>query len=241
MYGANVSNSQDSTHFILMVSHHQYEVCVLYTPGIAQKHQTGLLNDKHSKCRVHMQNHRTAKCVACHNWNLPQSFHQCMQKPKERIILQLTVCRHSKAIENITTWKSHMCSLFGVLSQSLESSDWFTGFAIWSFAEVRHLRCLMPALQISGLVWLYKQYHMQYLLHWTPATVHRLIPWISWPRCRDSPTASGPVVFLVKTSITFSTLTSSLFIRVLSLPLWAFLICFCCKTHKHNRWVIATH
>ena len=73
---------------------------------------------------------------------------------------------------------------------------------------------------------------MQYLLHWTPATVHRLIPWISWPRCRDSPTASGPVV---KTSITLSTLTSLLFICVLSLPLWAFLICFCCKTHKHNR------
>jgi len=160
MYGANVSNSQDSTHFILMVSHHQYEV--LYTPGIAQKHQTGLLNDKHSKCRVHMQNHRTAKCVACHNWNLPQSFQQCMQKPKEHIILQLTVCLHSNAIENITTWKSHMHTLFGVLSQSLESSEWFTicdfvtqsDFAIWSFAEVRHLRCLMPALQISSLVWL---------------------------------------------------------------------------------------
>jgi len=71
-----------------------------------------------------MQNHRTEKCVACHKCNLPQSFQQCMQKPKEHIILQLAVCLHSKAVENITTWKSHMHSLFGVLSQSLESSDY---------------------------------------------------------------------------------------------------------------------
>jgi len=43
---------------------------------------------------------------------------------------------------------------------------------------------------------------------------------------------SAPVVFLVKTSVTFSTLTSCT--RVLSWPLWTFPICFCCKTHIYT-------
>jgi len=65
-----------------------------------------MINTANVTCRVTEQ-----QCVACHNCNSPQFFQQCMQKPKEH--LQLAVCLHSKAIESITTWKSHMCSLFG--------------------------------------------------------------------------------------------------------------------------------
>jgi len=34
---------------------------------------------------VIMQSHRTAKYVAFHNCNSPQSFQKCMQKPEEHI------------------------------------------------------------------------------------------------------------------------------------------------------------
>jgi len=102
-----------------------------------------------------------------------------------------TTSLHSKATESIiTTWKSHIlyavCLVY-VLSQSLESSDWFTGFAIWRVllkCVNRHLRCLMPAVQIfmsivrSGLA-----IGLQTVSCSICCTEHQ--PWISQPRCRD--------------------------------------------------------
>jgi len=128
-----------------------------------------------------------------------------MQKPKEH--LQLAVCLHSKAIESITTRKSHMCSLLGVLSQSLEISEWFTGFAVWSVAELRHLRCLMPAVQMSGQTISCSICCTEY----QPLS----IVWLPWISC------CLPGENLPSLSCT----------RVLCCWLWAFLICFCCKTH----------
>jgi len=153
-----------------------------------------------------MQSHRTAQRVACHS-----PFNSVCKSQKNIYNYSL----HSKAFESIiTTWKSHMCSLLDVLSQSPESSDWFKGFAVWSVAEVRHLSCLMPALQMSCLVWLYKQYHAVFAalcMVW----LHEIADWGA---------ETAPVVFLVKTSITLSILTSCK--RVLSWLLWAFLVCF---------------
>jgi len=102
-----------------------------------------------------------------------------MQKPKEHIYKQYAYTAKHDNIE-----VSYMQFVWCIITVS------------WKFRLIHwfcYLKCIISdvwcqcSVQMSSLVWLYKQHHMQYLLHWTPATVHRLTPWISWPRCRDGP------------------------------------------------------
>jgi len=129
----------------------------------------------------HMQSHRTANYVACHNCNSPQSFQQCMQKPKEHLQLSYT----AKQLKASSQHWSLICAVCLVYYHSLlkVQTD-----SLVLLSEVL-LKCVISGvwcLQCRCPVWsgYYKQYHMQYLLHWRPATVHRLTPWISQPRCR---------------------------------------------------------
>ena len=126
-------------------------------------------------------------------------------KPKKHIILQyaytakqLKTSQHGSLICAVCLVYYH--SLLKVQTDSQVSlSEVLLKFVI---SDVWCLQCRCPVW--SGYT---NSIIMQYLLHQTPATVHRLTPWISWPRCIESPTASGPIFFLVKASVTFSTVT----------------------------------
>jgi len=57
-----------------------------------------------------------------------------------------------------SNWKRHNMEVSYVqsvwciitVSWKFRTSEWFTGFASWSVAELHHLRCLMPAVQMSS-------------------------------------------------------------------------------------------
>jgi len=141
-----------------------------------------------------------------------------------------TTSLHSKAIESMTTWKSHMCSLFGILSHS------------WTFRQIDRFCYLTCCWSASSQVFDACTADFQSGLAIKTVscsiccTEHQPMCIIWLRELADQGAETGltaPVVFLVKTSVTFSTLTSCT--RVLSWPLWTFPICFCCKTHIHSH------
>jgi len=128
----------------------------------------------------HMQSHRTAKYVAFHNCSSPQSFQQCMQKPKEHLQLAYT----AKQLKASSRHGNLICAVFGVLSY------WCIIIVSWKFTMIHrfcYLKCCWSASSqvFDADVW--SNSIMQSLLHWTPATGrrHGLTPWISRLRCKD--------------------------------------------------------
>jgi len=101
-----------------------------------------------------------------------------MQKPKEH--LQLAVCLHSKAIERSQVHNTEV---------SYVQSAWCIITVSWKFRMIHRFCCLKCCWIASSQVFdacsagVRSNSIMQYLLHWTPATGHRLTPWISWLRC----------------------------------------------------------
>ena len=136
----------------------------------------------------HMQSHRTAKCLACHNCNSTQSFQQCMSNPKNTFTTSSMPTQQS-------SWKHHNMEV------SYVQSVWWIITVSWKF----RLKCCWSTTSqmfdaCTADVWsgpAYKQYHMQYLLHWTPANTHRLTVWLRELAYQDAEAA--PIVFLVKT------------------------------------------
>ena len=127
---------------------------------------------------LHMHSHRTAICVACHNCNLGYHVLSPMYAKAKRTHLQLTVCLHSKASQHRMIEVS-LCAVCLVYYHNL---------LIRRFHYLKWCQCRCPVWSgyTNGII-------MQYLLHRTPATVHRLTPWMSWPSCRDGP---GSTCFL---------------------------------------------
>ena len=150
------------------------------------KHWTGLLNDKYSKC--HMHSHRTAKYAACHNkfTTVLSTMYAKAKRTHAYTAKQLKASQHGSLI-------CAVCLVYYHSLLKVQNDHRFCCLKCCWIASSQVFDACSSDVRSNSI--------MQYLLHWTPATGHRLTPWIA-----DWGAETAPVVFLMKTSRHFRVL-----------------------------------